>query len=406
MPDVECCWRGDAEASIHTPLLACAVLLVRSPLILRPAPPARLQCVNAPAYMKMACEKTCHLCHRNTLNIRSEDITASNIMMREKLKERGLEQEATIERARELTLQLLRHSKSCARIGNSTRKLPEETSLLYVGSDLDTYVLNFLACHETRIVFVDPLVWWRNAAAMREWYQKHPGDEAHQLQAFAGFAGDDGFYECPPRCDARPLTNIDQLDLASILAKGLSERKCSADDGNGWHSDFVRSVAHESGLSGFMLNRHHVASVPNANVDMGAAPAIEFSFESQGVQRTFQLYTTPAEKFNFSHVFRRHRVSTFVQAGVGNSHPDFAAAQLCGAGRFHPSLRLLTSFSMLGQPHPPPLCQRSEGHVPVGGVELRASQSLQPLACGCSYSGRNEVCYSFARYSADVPSRA
>ena len=46
-----------------------------------------------------------------------------------------------------------------------------------------------------------------------------------------------------------------------------------------------------------------MANLPSHAVATGLEPAVAFEFETQGVLRTFSLYTTPAEHFNFTRVF-------------------------------------------------------------------------------------------------------
>ena len=43
------------------------------------------------------------------------------------------------------------------------------TALVYVGSDLDIFPMEFMRCSERRIVFVDPLIWMRNEDRILAW---------------------------------------------------------------------------------------------------------------------------------------------------------------------------------------------------------------------------------------------
>jgi hypothetical protein len=387
------------------------------------------ECLNAPAYMERHCAKTCRFCSGSSSG------GGSGLSRRRKLADeldKRLGAAASdgagvdvVDRARALSLAMLRHAVQC-NSRSSKRDVPAtlDTTFLYVGSDLDTYPLHYLQCHERHVIFLDPLVWWRNNAAMREWYKQHPGEEAHKLSAFpkSGYHGDDGFYECPPSCDARPLTNRDHLEVGYRLSSGMAQRSCifpsdglaraEETDRGGPDDDWVRSIARESGLSGFVLRRQSLSNLPSQAVAVGLEPAIEFDFETQGVLRTFQLYTVPAEKFNFTRALSGKPLSTFVRVGIASDHPDFALEELCEARLVHSSLRVVGSPGPDGGMNigrkcatvlrPAHLSAECDNCASMTNASLRSTRGKRAwprlIGCGCGYSGRNMPCYALSKF--------
>ena len=268
------------------------------------------------------------------------------------------------------------------------RAATRPTTLLYIGSDLDTWPLNYLKCHEKNIVFIDPLVWWRNAEAMMRWYDAHPNGEAHRLSAFPGWRGDDGFYECPPSCGARALTNADLQAVGSAVKNGLLRRQCPPEI-----PDMMAALGHESALSGLSPGRMQLATLPSEDVRVGRVPALTFEFESQRVHRTFSLYTAAAEAINYSAIFGNAPVSTLIDAGASGSHREHALAQLCRTRGLHGTLREISTFPHAAARHMP-TSRKLKCRDPISwawdGGEL--------LGCGCPYSGRNQVCYGLAKH--------
>lgn len=281
----------------------------------------------------------------------------------------------------------------------SSRPLPPHgpTSLLYAGSDMDTWPLNFLQCHEAHVVFADPLIWYRNRGEMIKWHATH---QERSRGAFQGFESDDSFYNCPPGCDAPPLDNVDLLHVAHKLTHGMAHRTCSGDKDfedsadTEWDSstgDFARLVARETGLSGFKLRQPSIRDMRHADVAAGRTPALEFEFASQGVTRTFSFYMAPAESLNFSHVFAGRPVSTLVATSLQSGPLELTFRRLCEVGAMHSRLRAVSAAVTDG---PFPTCM-----TPHGRLTPRGTQQL--LACGCPYSDRNRACYTLTKYAGE-----
>ena len=252
------------------------------------------------------------------------------------------------------------------------------TALVYVGSDLDIFPMEFMRCSERRIVFVDPLIWMRNEDRILAW--KARGAKPSNLPASFkqhGYSNDDGFYECPPSCDAAPLADGMVSAIASQLARGMTERCLHRQ----------RHLANAS-LSGFALHGKRVANLSQREVYRGAQPAIHFDFESRGVRRTFAFYMAAAEDVDLHAVTEGRPVTTLVYSGVATLHGILR--QICERGLHKQSLRLISSDMRAHIAWEP----GSEGaKYCVDAFRMGSDLKPSPLPCGCAYTDRVEKCY-------------
>ena len=251
------------------------------------------------------------------------------------------------------------------------------TALVYVGSDLDIFPMEFMRCSERRIVFVDPLIWMRNEDRIIAWRARgaKPSDLPASFKQH-GYSNDDGFFECPPSCDATPLADGMVSAIASQLARGMTERCLHRQ----------HRLANAS-LSGFALHGKRVANMSQREVYRGAQPAIHFDFESRGVRRKFAFYMVPAEDVDLRAVTEGRPVTTLVYAGVATLHGIMR--QICERGLHQQSLRLIsdTRAQMAWEPG-------SEGaKYCADAFRMGSGLKPSPLPCGCAYTNRVEKCY-------------
>lgn len=305
--------------------------------------------------------------------------------------------DASIHNAVALT-RTLQTTLNCNTSGQSAHR--SKTTMMYIGSDVDIYPLSYLLCRESRVIFVDPMIWWRNHEALGAWHRAHPGDEADKGFAFPDWKGDDGFYECPPSCDPRPLQSSDVDRIATLLTEGLSMRRCHhtppppAEAGAmapamaAGYFDWVQALLGASALSDAVVDRAslRVAQMPQGDPQ---APLLEFEFVSQGVPRSFAFYAVAAEALNYTRALHGHGpVSTLVNAGTHASHTQHALAELCAAGRLAPSLRVLsTEIEVPSRERGAHKNGRRALHGGGGGGG-GSSSSTRALACSSAMRGR------------------
>jgi hypothetical protein len=310
------------------------------------------ECKNAPSFMAVRCPQTCNLCGYDAKQlISNKSSTPDEEMLRGEF----------------------RSSIRCQE--NPTRRA---TAFVYVGSDVDITPLDLLHCQETVVVFIDPLVFWRNARLIDEYVTKHGMNHAPTKTRFPGssFSDFDSFFECPPDCDPVPLTNTDLLRIAGRLAKGLTFRPCRTKSSA---SGGAAARAPETGLSGFILHGQSIANV-SSEVTSGRVPAITFDFETQGVRRTFEYYTTAAENLTLSHILKGHPLSTVVYAGASSSHGILEAA--CGGEGSHPpyigeALRIFSKRESFSD---------TDSDIQSNCGPLRRHAPLKQFSCPCVHT--------------------
>lgn len=136
--------------------------------------------MNAPAFMARRCRRTCGLCEGDEL---PGEASAHGHLGKGSAGEQEIRRHTNA-------------STDCQR-----QPTARESVFVYVGSDLDIYPLHFLLCQERAVIFIDPLVGWRNEGAIAD-YLKTADPDAPTFKRFPdGLNGSpisdmDSFFEC------------------------------------------------------------------------------------------------------------------------------------------------------------------------------------------------------------------
>lgn len=212
-----------------------------------------------------------------------------------------------------------------------------------------------------------------------------------------------------PDCDPPPLTNSDLLTIAGDLTKGLTRRACqlpSEETRKG-----AAALAHETGLSGFFIHGHRVASM-SSDVSAGHIPAIEFDFETQGVRRSFTFYASAAEGMNLTRILGGRAVTTLVHVGAGEHGVRRTICQddvqdatghththaMSHGYHLHHTFRLITGAHAVEEAEAEAEAKaEAKAEAPKCGP-LR-QRGVQSLGCACAHTQRSAPCYDLATFS-------
>lgn len=243
-------------------------------------------------------------------------------------------------------------------------------AMLYVGADLDVYSLHFLRRDETCVVFVDPLVFWRNTKNVSDYILSNSSWDASNFH---------DMFECEG-C-TRPLRSKDVRDVGYRLATGLRHHTCT------------------SGLGSVNLHNHTgLANVRVAAVRWNRMPlGFEIDFMSDGAYRTLIFVAESAEAVDYSRALGGHPVSTFAWVGSSPIRAQAGLTSLCTQGLVvtH-SLRVIASSAsgfITINPSLPEYGGSCKGMRPY-------SHGHTWLGCGCTYAYRfSRPCYVSSRFS-------
>ena len=203
-----------------------------------------------------------------------------------------------------------------------------DTAFVYIGSDLDAYQLHHLMCSETRIVYIDPLVYWRNSDTIAR----------HSLR---GAAPPDALFECE-----LPQGRTSNPACTSLVAYSQVREFSAA---------FIRAL-HEAaacklsggGLRGLRLHGHSL------NSDSATRRySVHIMFESAGVNRSLTYLIGRTQDVDLDTALDGRAVSTLVTLGVSPTNVQAATERICGeGGTASERLRLLHNPT-----DTPPVCE-------------------------------------------------
>jgi hypothetical protein len=229
----------------------------------------------------------------------------------------------------------LREGTKCA------RRPTEATAYVALGVGTDTFLLNFLACSETRIVLVDAMIAFRNRAKLRKASHDKPrGKDGRQAYSFAQGTSKkkvvDFLFTCDSeesdreyasRCaaggyTAPPLTKEHLILMERILRADLSFYGGDAFYGGG--SPFGQS-AFRAGtpLRGSFATGGDAgkAAAIRSEIRMGDGrrpPTIEMWFTVAGVERWLTYAVGRGERIDLKSLLGGARVSTLADVGTGH----------------------------------------------------------------------------------------
>jgi len=208
--------------------------------------------------------------------------------------------------------------------------------LLYVGADLDTFPLRWLQHTETRIVYVDPLVAWRNSPLIFD----------ANARTAAKVTDIDTLFECTD-CAPR-LRRSDLREVRRSIARGIERARESCENvspeeqaitwnggvvANDTTQPLVQVTKPIQALGRIGRNLTVASRSPAPHTE---SPAFVLTFEMRGVRRSLEYWTARAEDLNLTALLQGWTVSSFVTTGSNTSHSWPWWNQLCRLRPAHP----------------------------------------------------------------------
>ena len=253
--------------------------------------------------------------------------------------------------------------------GCAARRRNHSSTFVYIGADVDVFALHFMLCAETRIIFIDPLIRWRNRARLDQLKQA----AATKLRGSPAAAGDGGLELSSPQyhrlmeCDncTKPL----QPTALHRFAEELAQRLLAAMHLYAPRHALARAfAARGSALQNKSAVADDIHTVVTWRKASDAPPTIKMRFIAAGVRRTLTYVVARSEDVDYAALLRGDTLSTVACTGTMRSHLIPFWHYICSDRRvLENSLRALSS--------------RTDACLPFGGGH-RQSQSPSPQFVG------------------------
>ena len=249
------------------------------------------------------------------------------------------------------------------------------SAFVYIGADADLSVLHHLRCSERKLLFVDPLTFWKNTARIQQAIRR--GTTGADL---------DRLFECTD-C-ASPLRDADVRSLSTMLVDALPLLQqqvlgCTLPDGQ--VSCYDAGICEQKVVGGPHIQVHSSDSwaVPHANTSV-TAPILQIRFSQGRHARTLRYFAGRAEDVDWAAVLGGTPISTIASVGAAAVH---SLPLLRHAYGTQPAtmLRLLTTG--MTREHVTSAFRSEKGTPP-----LRTVHDWAHLGCYCSRNRPSTPC--------------
>lgn len=294
-----------------------------------------------------------------------------------------------------------------------------QTAFIYAGPHLDVFALWELTRAESDIIFIEPLVYWRNRARVETAQRSMVNGQFRTQEENVRF---NHLFECEaseadgsksdPLTTSEPTARRARRQLSTVPRSPCAPRLSDADV-DSYAEEILRRLRRAAtmscnatvsplgtapaGLQNLRLlggpNRYRKISM-TAAAAAGAKsyPAIVINFESDGVARRLRVLVTDAQDVDYASALTmrrgscRHPVSSFVHTGLSKFNSQLVANQLCtggGDGAHGPSVGLVSQeLRVIANRHNPEAvpCKRMRAARPLA----RVTHSTVQFACAAS----------------------